>query len=218
MNPLRTFDLTPKEAVALQNRLRDRVVAEDRFGTVRTVAGVDVHYDRATRTARAAAVLLGFPGLEPLGESTARREVTFPYVPGLLSFREIPAALAALEGLPERPDLLLADAHGLAHPRRFGLACHLGLVVEVPTIGVAKSRLVGQHEEPPPERGAWVPLVDQGETVGAVVRTRTRVLPLYVSVGHRVSLESAIDLVLRCGAGYRLPEPGRLAHRLAGRS
>jgi len=234
--PLHRFDLTPKEAMALQEELRAHVVAEDRFDEIRRVAGVDVGYDRRGReaTARAAVAVLSFPGLEPLADAVATVEVTFPYVPGLLSFRELPAVLAALDRLaqeaPEHlPDLLVCDAHGQAHPRRFGLACHLGVLTDTPSIGVAKNLLVGVHDELPPERGAWRPLVDpkagggsggggaRGETIGAVVRTRTGVRPVYVSVGHRVSLETAVDLTLRLAPRYRLPETTRRADRLASR-
>lgn len=227
--PLHRFDLTPKEAMALQEELRSRVVTGDRFGEIRRVAGVDVGHDRQGReaVARAAVAVLSFPDLEPLADAVATVEVTFPYVPGLLSFRELPAVLAALDRLkreaPEQlPDLFVCDAHGLAHPRRFGLACHLGVLTDTPSIGVAKNLLVGVHDELPPERGAWRALVDPkarpgsaGETIGAVVRTRTGVRPVYVSVGHRVSLETAVDLTLRLTPRYRLPETTRRADRLA---
>jgi len=229
--PRHRFDITPKEAMALQEELRALVVAEDRFGEIRRVAGVDVGYDHRGReaTARAAVAVLSFPGLEPLAQAMASVEVTFPYVPGLLSFRELPAVLAALDRLereaPEHlPDLLVCDGHGLAHPRRFGLACHLGVLTDTPSIGVAKNLLVGVHDELPPGRAAWRPLVDpkagpggdgRGEAIGAVVRTRTGVRPVYVSVGHRVSLETAVDLTLRLAPRYRLPETTRRADRLA---
>lgn len=226
--PVHSFGLTPQEAAALQEELRGRVVAEDRFGgiaSLRTVAGIDVGFDRRglEARARAAVAVLSFPELEPVAEAVATAEVTFPYVPGLLSFRELPVALAALERLERDrgrlPDLLVADAHGRAHPRRFGFACHLGVLTEVPTIGVAKSLLVGEHGELPPERGARRPLVvedaDGPETVGAVLRTRTGVRPVYVSAGHRVSLDTAVELTLALAPRYRLPETTRRAHRLA---
>jgi deoxyribonuclease V len=142
--------------------------------------------------------------------------VTFPYVPGLLSFREGPAVLDALDKLKSPPDLLIFDGHGLAHPRRFGLACHLGLLVDIPAIGCAKSRLCGQYEEPGPHRGDTMPLIDKGEVVGAAVRTRAGVKPVFVSIGHRVDLPTSIHYVLACCRGYRLPETTRWAHRLAG--
>lgn len=209
------WDLSPREAAALQEKLRGRVVSGDRFEGPRTVAGADVHFPRGSGEAGAAVALLSFPDLEPHEEATARRPASFPYVPGLLSFREIPPVLDALGRLRAPPDLLLCDGHGYAHPRRFGLACHLGVLTGIPTIGVAKSVLVGEHDALPREKGARRPLVDRGEVVGAAVRTRTGVRPVYVSVGHRVSLETAIELVLGCTGRYRLPEPCRRAHRLA---
>jgi deoxyribonuclease V len=165
--------------------------------------------------ARAAAVLLSFPDLTPLGDSLVEEPVRYPYIPGLLSFREAPAVIAALEGLSEPPDLIMVDGQGRAHPRRFGIACHLGLLLDRPALGCAKSRLIGDYDEPPPEPGAWTPLTHHGEVIGAVVRTRAGVKPLFVSVGHRVSLETAVALVLACARGLRLPEPTRLADQLA---
>jgi deoxyribonuclease V len=206
---------SPAEARAEQLRLAPRVVREDRLGPVRFVAGLDVHYDPARRLAFAAAVLLDAASLELRCSALAGVPLSFPYVPGLLSFREAPAGLAALSLLDPRPDLLLVDGQGLAHPRRFGLACHVGLLADLPTIGVAKSRLLGEHEAPPREAASWVPLEDRGEIVGAVVRTRTAVRPLFVSIGHRVSLETAVAWTLRLCAGRRLPEPTRLADRLS---
>ncbi len=201
--------------MALQERLRERVVVQDRLGALHHVAGVDVGFPRGRQTARAAVAVLGFPDLSPCDQTVVCRPVAFPYVPGLLSFREVPAVLAALEALRELPDLILCDGQGQAHPRRFGIACHLGVLLDRPTIGVAKSRLVGRHGPLPEEKGAWVPLYDGSERIGAVLRTRSGVAPLYVSVGHRVSLETAIELVLRCTTRYRLPETTRAAHRLA---
>ncbi len=212
------FDLTPKQAIALQARLARRVLRKDRIGRVRYVGGIDIGFEDGGRITRAAAVLLGFPDLQLRAFAIARRRTSFPYVPGLLSFREAPAALEALAGLPSRPDLLLCDGQGIAHPRRCGLASHIGLAANIPSIGAAKSRLLGTHAACPEERGAWVPLVDRGETIGAVLRTRAAVAPLYVSIGHRVSLASAIRWVLACAQRYRLPETTRWADRLAGAS
>lgn len=206
---------TPAEARAEQARLAPLVIREDRLDDVRRVAGLDVHYDAARGLAFAAAVLVDASSLELEASALACAPLCFPYLPGLLSFREAPAGLAALALLDPRPDLLLVDGQGLAHPRRFGLACHIGLLADLPTIGVAKSRLVGEHGELPPGAGARVPLLDRGETIGAVVRTRDRVRPLFVSIGHRVSLETAVRWTLRLRAGRRLPEPTRLADRLS---
>lgn len=205
------------EALAVQAGLRRQVILEDDWEAIHTVAGVDVSYDRDGKTCRAAVVVLRLPELTLLESAVASQSVSFPYVPGLLAFRELPAALAALKRLATAPDLLLCDGHGYAHPRRFGLACHLGLVSNLPAIGVAKNRLVGQHAAVAPERGAWQPLLDEGEIIGAVLRTRSGIRPVYVSVGYRVSLPTAIQTVLRCTAQYRLPEPIRRAHRLAAR-
>ncbi len=208
------WDVGPGEARAIQEALRPRVEEADRLGEVRRVAGMDLAYPREG-VARAAVAVLDAGSLEVVESAVAECAVAFPYLPGLLSFREVPAALAAFAGLAAPPDLVLCDGHGRAHPRRFGLACHLGLALGLPCIGVAKTRLVGCQEPLPLQRGACVPLVDGGEVVGAVVRTREGVRPVYVSVGHRVSLDTAVAWVLRCAPRYRLPETTRAAHHLA---
>ena len=209
------WNLNPAEAMALQRELRAHLILTDRLGPVRRVAGVDVGFEADGTVTRAAVAVLRYPELDPLETAIARRSTTFPYIPGLLSFRELPAVLDALERLREPPDLLLCDGQGIAHPRRFGIASHLGLLVDIPSIGVAKSRLCGMHEEPPNLRGAWAPLWAEGEIIGAALRTRIGVRPLYVSPGHRTSLETAIACVMRCCTRYRLPETTRYAHRLA---
>lgn len=209
------WDLAPTAAAEVQKRLATFVVRADALGPVRHVAGVDVGFEDGNRVTRAAVAVLELPGLTLVDQALARRPTAFPYIPGLLSFRELPAVLDAFERLSIRPDLILCDGQGLAHPRRFGIACHLGVWLDVPAIGVAKSRLIGTHEEVPPEKGAQRPLMDRGECIGAVLRTRTGVAPLYVSIGHRISLPTAIDYVLRCTPRYRLPETTRAAHRLA---
>lgn len=206
---------TVAEARAVQDRLRDLVQAEDRFGRLTTVAGVDVHFPTEGTEARAVAVLFSYPGLELQETALAETRLSFPYVSGYLSFREVPAALAALAGLSRPAGVVLADGQGRAHPRRFGLACHLGLLLDRPTIGVAKTRLVGSFEPPGEDKGEWSPLVQGKEEVGAVVRTRTGVRPVFVSPGHKVGLRSAIRLTLACTTRFRLPEPLRLAHGLA---
>lgn len=199
----------------VQETLRCRVIREDALAAVRYVAGVDVGFEDKGRTTRAAVAVLEFPGLALHDQAISRSPTRFPYIPGYLSFRELPAVLLALDQLTVMPDLLLCDGQGLAHPRRFGLACHLGIVTDIPSVGVAKSRLIGVHDELPPEKGQWLPLMHKGETIGAVVRSRSKVSPLYVSLGHRISLPTAIDYVLRCTTRYRLPETTRWAHRLA---
>ena len=213
--PLHPWDLSPAAAIGLQEKLRSRVERRDRLDRVRLIAGVDASYEEERRLTRAAVAVLTFPELETCDQAVARAVTRFPYVPGLLSFREIPAILEALKKLERLPDLLLCDAQGYAHPRRFGLACHLGLWTDIPSVGVAKSRFVGRHGDVPAQRGGWCPLVDGGEVVGAVLRTRERVKPVYVSVGHRISLETAVAYVLRATAGFRLPETTRRAHSLA---
>lgn len=203
------------EAIALQKVLAGQVITDDRLGEVRFVAGLDVGPGAADGEVRAAVAVLSFPDLRTADQAVVRRPVSFPYVPGLLSFRETPVLLDALDRLGQQPDLLLCDAQGLAHPRRFGLACHLGVLTGIPSIGVAKSLLVGTHAPLARQRGAWQPLLHKGEVVGAALRTRDGVAPVYVSIGHRISLATAIDYVLACAPNYRLPETTRAAHRLA---
>lgn len=181
------------------------------------VAGVDVGFEDHNRVTRAAIAVLGFPALNLCAQAIARRKTRFPYIPGYLSFREVPAVLGALKQVKQKPDLVLCDGQGLAHPRRFGIACHLGVLTDLPTIGVAKSRLIGTHAPLAEQKGSWVPLMDGDEQIGAVVRTRTGVRPVYVSIGHKISLETAINYVLRCTTRYRLPETTRIADRLASR-
>lgn len=209
------WDVPPAEAIAIQQRMRGLVVTEDRLGPVRFVAGVDVGFEQDYAITRAAVAVLSLPELALRDRSIARRPTRFPYVPGLLSFREAPAVLDALAGLRELPDVLLCDGQGIAHPRRFGIACHLGVLTDLPAIGVAKTLLVGRHDPVPDARGAWTPLIHQGERVGAALRTRSGVAPVYISPGHRISLETAVDYVMRCTTRYRLPETTRHAHRLA---
>ncbi|MET0069424.1 MAG: deoxyribonuclease V [Candidatus Thiodiazotropha sp.] len=209
------WNLTPSEAVALQKRLKPQVIDRDCFGTLHRVAGVDVGFEAQGSITRAAVSVLSYPDLQPIEASVARLPTSFPYIPGLLSFREVPAILQAISSLRHAPDIFLCDGQGMAHPRRFGIACHLGVYTDTPAVGVAKTRLTGSHGEVPEQKGGWVPLIDKGETIGAVVRTRNRVKPLYISVGHRISLQTSIRLVLACTTRYRLPETTREAHRLA---
>lgn len=200
------------QARRLQERLRDEVVEDDAFGEIRHVAGADVSYDRGSPVLFATVVVLDARTLEVVEASAVRAPARFPYVPGYLSFRELPAVVAAFRRLRIRPDLVLCDGQGRAHPRRFGLACHLGVRLDVPSIGCAKSRLVGEHRAVGARRGAHVRLLDAGEVIGEVVRTRGGVAPVYVSVGHRIRLETARRLVLRFARGFRVPEPLRAAH------
>jgi deoxyribonuclease V len=210
------WDLSPGEARALQRELAESVIDETTFdpATVRTVAGVDVSI--RGDVARAAVVVLRLPDLEPVDCAVHEEPATFPYIPGLLTFREGPTVLSALEQLTIWPDLLVFDGQGIAHPRRIGLAAHMGVILDHPSIGCAKSRLTGTHADPGNSVGDWEPLADEQEVIGAVVRSRAGVKPLYVSIGHRVDLPTAIALVLRCTRGFRLPETTRYAHRVAG--
>ncbi|MDE0006058.1 MAG: deoxyribonuclease V [Rhodospirillaceae bacterium] len=211
-----TWDLSPAEARRLQEELRGQIVQKNLITSpIARVAGIDIGFERKGTVTRAAAVVLSYPGLEAVDKAIARRPTCFPYVPGLLSFRECPAALAALDGLTASAEVLVCDGQGYAHPRRFGLACHLGLLTATPSIGVAKSRLIGVHDQVPDRKGAWVPLRDGGETIGAVLRTRKGVKPVFVSVGYGFTLAAAVDLVLGLTPRYRLPETTRQAHRLA---
>ena len=210
-----TWPSNVEEAIAIQNQLQPEVITEDQLGEVRYVAGVDMGFEEDYAISRAAVAVLSFPDLQLVEQAIARRPTTFPYIPGFLSFREIPAVLDALEKISTTPNLILCDGQGIAHPRRFGIACHLGVLIDMPTIGVAKSLLVGKHDELPVEKGSWQPLRYRGQTVGAVLRSRTGVKPLYVSPGHLISLPSAIDYVLRCTTKYRLPETTRWADKLA---
>lgn len=206
------WNLSPGQAVALQKELASRVSLSGQLLHCRYVAGADVAYSRTHAQLVAAVVLWDLAHNLVVERHLERRAVKFPYVPGLLSFREGPAVLSAFERLTYKPDLLIVDGHGYAHPRRFGIACHLGVLLNLPTIGCAKSLLIGKHPPVPNQVGAWVPLTDRGETIGAVVRSRLHVRPVYVSVGHKLDLEQAIYWTLQCCRGYRLPEPTRHAH------
>ncbi len=207
------WDVSTAEAKAIQLSLRDKVSFQPDFGEVSTVAGVDVGV--AGDVARAAVVVLSYPSLEPLEQRLAELPIHMPYVPGFLSFREAPAILAACEDLDIEPDLFLFDGQGVAHPRRFGIASHVGVILDKPSIGCAKSRLCGTHNDPATECGSYAYLYDGDETIGVVLRTRTKVSPVYVSVGHRMDLETAVEYVLGCCTQYRLPETTRYAHRAA---
>jgi len=221
-----TINLTPAvlpwdgdvaKARAVQTELAAKVRLVDDFPPLRYVAGVDVGFEESGAVTRAAAVLLDARTLAPVAEVVARQATRMPYIPGLLSFRELPALLQALSELPQLPDLVFVDGQGIAHPRRLGIAAHLGVVTGLPTVGVAKSILVGSHDEIGPQRGDRQPLLHKGDIIGCVLRSKDRIRPLIVSPGHRVSMASAVELVLAFTTKYRLPEPTRLADRLASR-
>jgi deoxyribonuclease V len=211
-----SWQVSPAEAVKIQAALAGEVSRTGNIENPRHIAGVDISVDRLAKTGTAAVVVLSYPGLEVVEIRVVTDRIGFPYVPGLLSFRESPLILTACEKLTVTPDIIMVDGQGIAHPRRIGLASHLGLLLGVPTIGCAKSRLCGRHMLPGNEAGSYTDLVDRGEVIGAVLRTRTSVGPVYVSIGHKIDLADAIRWVLACCRGYRLPEPTRLAHQAAG--
>ncbi|MGM3308848.1 deoxyribonuclease V [Anabaena sp. WFMT] len=213
---IHSWPSTVEEAITIQETLQNQVITTDVLKEpIKYVAGVDMGFLENGTMSRAAVAVLSFPDLQVVETSLAYRPTTFPYIPGFLSFREIPALLDALEKIQTIPDIILCDGQGIAHPRRLGIACHLGVIVDIPTIGVAKSLLIGKYEELPEAKGSWQPLIHKKETIGAVLRTRTGVKPLYISSGHRISLPTAIDYVLRCTPKYRLPETTRIADKLA---
>jgi len=209
------WDVSPTEAALLQQQLQEQVIPEDRIGDIEIIAGVDVSYDAVKKEAQGVVAILSYPDLQLQSYISSRLSNPFPYVPGLLSFREIPPLVECFRKLERPPDLVLCDGHGLAHPRRFGLACHLGVLFDIPTIGVAKRLLVGDHEDVPQIWGAWRPIIHEGEIVGAALRSRPHTHPIYVSIGHRICLETALKWVLNCVTHYRLPETTRCAHRLS---
>lgn len=215
---LHGWQVSTAQALEIQQRLAAQVSKRSQVATPRFIAGVDISAGKRGGTATAAAVVLQYPDLSLVETKIARGKLNFPYIPGLLSFRESPLTLAACEKLTIVPDLILVDGQGIAHPRRLGLAAHLGLWLNTPTIGCAKSLLCGSHEAPGIEPGSYAEITDRGEIIGAVLRTKRGVKPVYVSIGHKVDLNTAIYWVMNCCHGYRLPEPTRLAHQAAGES
>src|SRR3954468_22226182 len=209
---LHDWAMTPREAVELQKSLRERVRLHPLAKKIRTIAGADISFNKFESTVYAGIVVLKLPALEVVEEVGVVSETKFPYVPGLLSFREAPSVLEAWAKLKTEPDAVMFDGQGIAHPRRVGIASHVGLLINRPTLGCAKSVLVGKYEEPEQERGSWSKMIDKNEVVGAAVRTKTNVQPIFVSPGHLIDLESAINLTLACDGGYRQPEPTRRAH------
>lgn len=211
-----SWNVTPARAIEIQKELSGKISRTGNITTPRLIAGVDISVNKWTKTGTGAVVVLSYPSLEIVEMKIITDRINFPYIPGLLSFREMPFLLKAFEKVEHVPDLVLVDGQGLAHPRRLGLASHLGLWLNIPTIGCAKSRLCGEHEIPPLEAGGCAELLDSGEVIGAVLRTKADVKPLYISIGHMIDLPSAVKWVLVCCRGYRLPEPTRLAHLAAG--
>jgi len=214
---LHSWDLTPGEAIEVQQRLRNLVHLRPLARPVSAIAGADISFNKFSETVYAGIVVLGLPDLRIIESAGLRSVAKFPYVPGLLSFREAPSLLEAWEKLKTKPDVLMLDGQGIAHPRRFGIACHVGVLLDLPTIGCAKSILVGRYGELGLQAGSRSPLVDRGEQVGVALRTKSKVSPVYVSPGHLIDLDSAVDLVLRSTGKYRQPEPTRQAHLLVNR-
>lgn len=209
-----SWDVTPEQAIAIQRELRSQVIVEKISRPIRMIAGCDISFDKGSDIVYAGVVMLQLPELVEITHSTAITRVHFPYIPGLLSFRESPAVLEAWENLTVVPHVLMIDGQGLAHPRRFGIASHLGLLLDLPTIGCAKSLLIGKFEDPPPKTGSYSALIDKEETIGVALRTEDKVSPVFVSVGHRITLDDAIRVVMQCTKGYHIPEPTRQAHLL----
>jgi len=212
--PLHSWDVTCREAVAIQQTLRERLILEDMDlpNPIRCIAGGDISYSKGDDRFFGAVVVLSYPSMEILEIASTVDQAPFPYVPGLLSFREGPVLLKAFDNLKQRPDIVLFDGQGIAHPRGIGLASHMGLFLDLPTIGCAKTKLIGTYEEVGQERGDRTDLHHKNSVIGAVVRTKNRVRPVFVSPGHRISLQRAVEIVLNCCRGYRLPEPVRQAH------
>jgi len=208
------WNVTYKEAIQIQEKLKKELILDQAFEDPKTVAGMDVSVSRKCPLGWAAVVVLSYPQLRVIEESWTKGKLEFPYIPGLLSFREIPLLLSALKGLRAEPDVFICDGQGIAHPRRMGLASHIGIILKRPTIGCAKSRLVGEYSELGLEKGKHTLLVHEGEVVGAVLRARSGIKPLFVSPGYGISLSKAVEVVLGCCTKYRIPEPIRAAHRL----
>jgi len=213
---LHSWQVSPAEALGIQQRLAAQVSKNSEVIIPHLIAGVDIAVGKEQGMAKAAVVVLNYPGLRVVETKVVQGRLDFPYIPGLLSFREAPLTLAACEKLTVTPDLILVDGQGVAHPRRFGLASHLGLFLNTPTIGCAKSRLCGSHEGLGVEPGSYAEVVDRGEIIGVALRTKLGVKPIYVSIGHKIDLQAAVYWVMKCCHGYRLPEPTRLAHLAAG--
>ncbi|MBN9229242.1 MAG: endonuclease V [Legionella sp. 40-6] len=204
-----------KDAILMQNNLKNKIKIEDDYNPIKYIAGIDCSYDLKSKLSFAIVVIMKLDELLPLEIIRAERPTTFPYIPGLLSFREIPVILTALQQVKIKPDMLMVDGHGIAHPRRLGIAAHLGVLLDIPAIGVAKSKLIGRYHEPPLTKGSVSELTDKGEQIGTVLCSKNNVKPLFISPGHRVGHECAVDIVLQCLTKYRLPEPTRIADKIS---
>jgi len=213
---LHSWQISIAQATQIQRKLASQVSKKSEITAPRFIAGVDISAPDPTGVAHAAVIVLSYPALEVVEIGVSEDKLTLPYIPGFLSFREAPLILAACQKLSASPDIILVDGQGIAHPRRFGLASHLGLLLDTPTIGCAKSRLCGSHKPLATEAGAYTELIDGDEVIGVALRTKAGVNPIYVSIGHKIDLPAAIHWVMECCHGYRLPEPSRLAHLAAG--
>jgi deoxyribonuclease V len=209
-------DINPREALILQKRIAADLIKYGKIPSAEYIAGIDISVSRNSNIGQAAVVILKYPELEITEIRKACGEITFPYIPGLLSFREIPLILKVWQKLTILPDIIMVDGQGYAHPRRIGIASHLGILLDIPAIGCAKSRLCGEYQIPSEEPGSYTDLLDDGEIIGAALRTKNKTKPLFISIGHKISLENAICWVMQCCRGYRLPQPTRLAHLAAG--
>jgi len=212
VNELHPWDLQYDEAVQIQRELRERLILEALEVDLRLVAGADVSYSKGSDVFFSSVVVFEMPGMNIVEESTAKSRVDFPYIPGLLSFREAPVLIKAFEGIQNTPDVIIFDGHGIAHPRGLGLASHMGLILDLPSIGCAKKILVGDYDPVGNEVGDYTPIVYKGDVVGAVLRTRQNVKPVFISSGHKMDISSAVEIVMRTCRGYKLPEPTRQAH------
>ena len=212
IDKLHSWNVTPKQAIAIQHKLRDKIKTFDDFDLIKTIAGVDVGFIKEKNLSCAALVIFGYPDMKILDVITCSEPINFPYIPTLLSFREVPIVLSCFEKLENPPDILILDGQGYAHPRRMGLACHVGVLLNIPTIGCAKSRLIGKFNMPKEKKGSFSYLYDKGEIIGAVLRTRDNISPVFISIGHRVSLDTSIKLILDMSI-TRIPEPTKIADR-----
>lgn len=214
---LHPWDVTPKEARKIQEALREKLELHDSFNEIKVIAGADVAFDKQKNESYGGVIAYSFPELKEIERKGVKKEITFPYIPGLLSFREAPVLLKAFASLKTEPDVILFDGQGLAHFRRMGIATHMGILLDKPTIGCAKSRLIGIFEEPDEDAGCYSPLMDDGQAVGVVLRTKRRVKPIFVSQGNKISLNACVDILLKCVDGYRIPKPTREADRYVAR-
>ncbi len=209
-----SWDLSPQEAIKLQEELKEKIILKKGFSKIKRIAGADISFSKKSNRAYAAVIVFSFPELEILEEEYTIGNLSFPYIPGLLTFREGPLLIETFKKIKIEPDVIIFDGQGIAHPKRLGLATHMGILLDKPTIGCAKSKLIGTYQEPEREKGSYSLLKDDGEIIGAVLRTKEDVSPVFVSPGHKIDLKSSIEIVLECLRGYRLPEPTRQAHLL----